>query len=219
MRDPKPSITVRDVCSKDHRPIIDLIDQTWNYRDYGLSEAYCYRKALRDLYSSLAESDFSKVILVNEQVVGFIFANTGKFNNTAKKSHYLEKIRKLEEGNEKSPEGVLINKYASLFKYKNTQLLQKEPKKYEAELVYFAIDKKFRGFGLGKRLFRELVGYLFLKSVNSLYLFTDSTCNFDFYKRYGFVQKAQTTGYADLRDETLQFYLFALEDLSSFDPD
>lgn len=76
-------------------------------------------------------------------------------------------------------------------------LLSACKKDYDGELSFFAIDQKSRGLGLGRTLFEKAVKEMRTDGLRNFYLFTDTSCNWQFYEHLGLTRR-------QARSQTLQ---------------
>ena len=47
------------------------------------------------------------------------------------------------------------------------------------------MDASYRGYGIGKKLFKAMIHHMKKENVNSIYLYTDTDCNYKFYDHQG----------------------------------
>lgn len=57
---------------------------------------------------------------------------------------------------------------------------------FDGELVFLAVSSACRGLGVGKTLVNNLMNYFEIEAVHSIYLYTDTKCNYRFYDSQGF---------------------------------
>ena len=68
---------------------------------------------------------------------------------------------------------------------KNSQLLEKTHREYKGEISLFIMNASYRGYGIGKKLFKAMIHHMKKENVNSIYLYTDTDCNYKFYDHQG----------------------------------
>ena len=76
----------------------------------------------------------------------------------------------------------MISKIFSNVEKIDDQLLKDSPVDYQGEVAFFVINAKYRGMGLGKKLFEAAQDYMKGQQISSFFLFTDTTCNYPFYE-------------------------------------
>ncbi len=72
----------------------------------------------------------------------------------------------------------------------NAKMYKAAGKCYEAELVFFVLDEKSRGLGVGKALFRRALHFMRRRGIQNFFLYTDTLCNYGFYDAQG-MRRAQ----------------------------
>ena len=90
----------------------------------------------------------------------------------------------------------------------NQRLLQRTHRHYHASLNFFSIDAQFRGLGLGNRLYHQFITYLQAQGIDTFFLFTDSSSNYQFYEKKGLRKIASETFYWQDEDEVEEYYLY-----------
>lgn len=174
-------IIYRKYKNSDFYDVLDITLKTWEYEKY-LSKDTAYLAAELDLLCYIKESSIIYVAQKDDKVIGFLVARN--IPNIAASS-FDNRINAITKKLSEQREGIIVK----LFRWKmnsiNKRLINKVNKNYEAELQFFAVDKDFRGFGVGKQLFEIFNNYLTSINAKSFYLYTDTTCNYKFYDNYG----------------------------------
>ena len=89
------------------------------------------------------------------------------------------------------------------------ELLKESEKEYPGELSFFALDVRYRGLGIGKKLFRALLDYMEQQKISRFYLYTDNSCNYGFYEHQGMRRCGQKSYKVPLAvDNEMQFFLY-----------
>ena len=81
--------------------------------------------------------------------------------------------------------GRLISKILGSVQNIDKVLLEKCENTYQGEQAFFAVDASYQGLGFGRQLFSHAVAYMKDQKITSFYLFTNTTCNYNFYKHMG----------------------------------
>lgn len=81
------------------------------------------------------------------------------------------------------------------------ELLKESGRSYDAELTLLIVRPGMKGAGIGDRLYREVWDYLERENLQTICLFTDSSCNYGFYEHKGMRRIAQKTFYWKSEDE------------------
>lgn len=176
------NITFREYKKEDEKFLQDIIRKTWKYDRY-FSRKVANRTAKVYLASCLLEKTFTQVALLNNKPVGIIMA---KDNKSYKRSFKL-KLNLISKSLPIlfSSDGRNAVKLYSKIDELDEDLLQNSNKKFDSEMVFFVIDEKCRGLGIGKELFNKAKNYLKEAGAKNFYLFTDTTCNYGFYEHLG----------------------------------
>lgn len=175
-------VVFREIKPEDYPALEKIISDTWGYEKFSSPPL---AKQLTKLYlqSCLAVQSFNKVAVYQEKAVGIIMAKS----NHAYRPSFKQNLKTL-----KIAWPLLFKKesrkLAKLFwKFEKTDqaLLAECGEKFQGELVFFAVDQNVRGLGIGKALFSQAQAYLKSENIPQFYLYTDSTCNYQFYEHQG----------------------------------
>lgn len=183
-----------------------IIKETWQY------DRFCSKKVANQmsnayLASCLAQQTYTMTAFVDNKPVGIIMANSfAKYKLSFPKA-WMQLI---------SVVPLLLTKEGrnatKIFKEINNldrSLLAKHNKKYDGEIVFFALNEKCRSKGIGKTLFQMALKYLKDEQVKSYYLYTDSTCNYGFYEHMGMIRCEETVYELPFNlEEDMEFYLY-----------
>lgn len=176
----------RDVVAGDISAIKEMINEAWDWGS--MVEDPAVLDAILGLYFNqvLYGASFGKAALVKDEIVGVIFGHA-----QGDEPHFR---MLLEEGTQLAMN--LLN--ASPAELKGVQLvingmndtyqelLRKKGGTYDGTLDFFVVSEKARGLGVGKKLWLELAAYFREKGTKSIYVYTDTDCNFGFYEYQGF---------------------------------
>lgn len=92
----------------------------------------------------------------------------------------------------------------------NDQFIDSFKKEYRGELAFFAIREKYRGKGLGRKLFQAAVDYMRAQGILEFYLFTDTSCNYPFYEHLGLTRRCEKKQVLDVKGEKgdMTFFIY-----------
>ena len=90
-----------------------------------------------------------------------------------------------------SKEGRMVTRFFSGVEEIDQQLLQDTQTEYQGEIAFFAVNSRYRGIGLGKKLFDAAQDYMRTQRIRNFFLFTDTTCNYPFYERRGMERRGE----------------------------
>lgn len=199
-------VIIRDYKIDDREYIEKIIREAWDFEKFSSIKM---AKKLSKIYlaNCLGNQTFIKVAEVEKRPVGIIMMkNLVKYRISIKDGvkQFLEAI-----GLCFSKEGREIAKAFSKIDIINKVLLKNREKDYSGELAFFAIDKKYRGYGIGKKLLKEGVEYFKKEDIEEFYLYTDSTCNYGFYESQGLKRCGQTLFSVPLKVKNeMEFFIY-----------
>ena len=88
------------------------------------------------------------------------------------------------------------------------KLLSAAPGTYGGTLDFLILANESQGSGIGKNLWAALKTYFEENGVKSVYLFSDTECNFGFYEHYGFTRRASQSTAFDFGGEVFETDIF-----------
>lgn len=181
-------ITLREFRETDLEEAESILESAWNYRKV-CSEEIAKKVSKAFLYGCLANQTFAKVAVWQGRVVGIIMAKKVKGFRRPRKYRrkellYTADLLRTREGREAA--------FLFLSDHRiNDRLLKRSGRQYQAELALFAVSNEAQGKGVGKRLFSSALDYMKKQGVEQYYLFTDTTCNYQFYDARGMIQRCR----------------------------
>ncbi|MDD2981067.1 MAG: GNAT family N-acetyltransferase [Hespellia sp.] len=201
------TIIFREYKESDHFALSEIIRKTWQY-DQLCSPKTAKKLSCTYLDCCLTDQTFTQVAVADGIPVGIIM---GKNNRTHKcPLRFRLKLIKSAAMLFFSKEGRRISKIFSCVEDIDKNLQKNSPISYQGEVTFFAIDSKFRGMGLGKKLFQSLQNYMKSENIHNFFLFTDTTCNYPFYEHQGMIRRGEQTHSFEisgpLRTQTLFIY-------------
>lgn len=200
----KTRISYRKYQVEDAEFIEDIIRETWQYERF-CSPNTARRLAHLYLINCLSEQTFTQVAVSDGIPVGILLGRDLKEQPRHlwfKRCWAIMKLMCTKEGRD-------VAKAFSAVDDIDRQLLRERGFDYEGELVFFALNAKYRGLGIGKELFDCLLDYMRQQQVKSFYLYTDSSCNFGFYEHQGMQrcgERVQTVPINIVNE--MKFYLY-----------
>ncbi len=145
-----------------------------------------------DFASYAQRATFSEVAVKDEEVIGFVLARAGKASQEteAKWSSILEE--KIEEAKQHDLESAaFLVAYDEAEERVNMPMLKNSNTDSDYELVFFAVEDAARGYGVGSKLLASAQSYLSSEGGTTAFLFTDTTCTWEYYERRGMRRVAQ----------------------------
>ena len=184
-------VIIRDVEEKDFAEIKEIINKTWGFEELFESEEGL-ETALGIYFNQvLYGNSFGKAAILNDKVVGVIFAFANgeipKYRIMMDDStEYILTLINLSE-NERSA----INEYMGKLDSTYEELLEGKADFYDGTLDFLILSEEARGLKIGKRFWDEVESYFKKCNAKSIYVFTDTMCNFGFYEHMGFSRQNQ----------------------------
>lgn len=198
-------VQLREYQKQDFKSLENIIRQTWHYDEFASSKT-AVKLARVFLSSCLTNYTFSRVAVLNGEVVGIILVN-----NIAKHkccvSSRLKQIKAI-ASLYLSKEGRKVSKIFGNVYGIDKQLLSESSKSYPAELALFAVDASCRGKGIGKKLFQSAMDYINDEKLKEFYLFTDTSCNYGFYEHQGMVRRCEKEHVFNIKGQTARMNFF-----------
>lgn len=201
-------ITLRPFCEADRGALERIINETWGYgkfcsRELGDQLARAY------LNSCLVEQTYTQVAVCTGVPVGVIMVK----NIRTHRCPWNLKLDFLRSGFAllASKEGRQTCRLFKDVSAINRNLLKDSGKKYQGEISFFAIDAKFRGMGIGKKLFLAAKEYMKEEGIEDFYLFTDTSCNYPFYDHQGMKRGGRQDFYCKIKGEHVKMTFFLYE--------
>ena len=119
---------------------------------------------------------------MDDKVIGFILGNAKKdknhISNCGNPLNFNNNEIDLMISNE---ENKNLLKEFSKFTDTYKELIKKKENTFQSCIQLFVVSRESRGLGVGKNLIKYLFDYMKSMDVKSLYLFTDTRCNYGFY--------------------------------------
>lgn len=202
-------IVYRDLMQKDYETIKNLISEAFGFGDFIKDEVLLDTITRFYLQECVDESTFSKVAEIDNEVIGLILGNAENDKTS------LENIKNTTKVDENTIGKVLadeenrkvIKEFAKIQEvYK--EIIKGIEDSFQGSIQLFIVSKEARGFGIGKTLLNYLLEYMKLKNVNSLYLYTDTRCNYGFYDSQNFNRLAEKELTFESINSTLDVFLY-----------
>lgn len=177
---------LRELQKRDYSRIETLISKAWSYPLFCATDKIVKHMSRVFLQACLTDHTFAKTAVHNGEVVGVILGKKeNEYHRTKNLRHYLSVIYHvlclLVSKDGRSALKVIFNSMRTF-----QSLLKKNQTKFDGEVVFFVVDEKMRGMGIGKKLLQTFKEYMNESKSSSVYVFTDTTCNYKFYESQGF---------------------------------
>ncbi|MGL5507140.1 MAG: GNAT family N-acetyltransferase [Paraclostridium sp.] len=199
----------------------ELIKDDYNQVKKLICEAFGFDEFIKDpkvldsiltvyLQGCIFDSSFSKVAVKNNQVIGIILGKANNDKKNIRKLHnsfsYLNNIIKLALcGSENKKLIKEFSKVTSTYK----DIIKGKEDSFQGCIQLFIVSKESRGLGIGKSLVASLFEYMKFMNVNSLYLYTDTRCNYGFYDSQNFNRLCEKEINFNAMDASLNVFLYS----------
>ncbi len=189
------NIVFREVAKRDYSDLKVLINDAWHFENYINNPNSVEQMLNANMHMSLLTQNYTQVADLNGEVVALLYGRVAGQRIPLKNITHLLYI--LFHGAcllLKSRHGRnLIRGFFNLTKV-YIKLLQNTKTEYDGELVFFVVNSKCRGKGIGKQLLNNYLDYCRRHSVKNIYVYTDVNCNYGFYDFNGFTPKGCLAG-------------------------
>lgn len=180
----------RTIRREDYQAIKNLIRDTWNIDRFIQSAPTLDGVLTVHLRECLVESTFGRVVVVDGSVEGVILGSIPgqrkAYSRVVHIPYLLFGAVKLVFASRADRRNIAA--HLSVFRtYK--EMLADRKSDFQGSVTLLAVSKKCRGQGIGKNLLASLHRYFLANSVSSIYVFTDTWCNYCFYDSQGYSLK------------------------------
>ncbi len=205
-----PKIHYRNFQKSDEAIIAKIINDTWQFSHYSNPETGMLAAKIY-LLGSLAEATFQQVCELDGEPVGIILCRSNRKRKDKLVNWVKYTLPMIATGFRYmgARDNRLLSEMDGNVSKTTHGLLQKSGLDFDGELVFFAVNEKTRGLGIGKELYQRGVTYLKEAGVNRFYLFTDTRCNYGFYDHMGMTQVGEDQLVLKEGEEPTIFYLYS----------
>ena len=202
-------VIYRDLVTSDYETIKELIGEAFGFSDFIKDKELLDIMLSGYLQECILDSSFSKVAQKDGKVIGFILGNAKNDKNRIINSNNPLDI------DMNSIESIISNKenrtlLEEFLKIQTTykEIIKGKEDQFQGCIQLFVVSKESRGLGVGKALVKYLSDYMKSMNVKSLYLFTDSRCNYGFYDSQNFNKLNEKQVSFDCVDAKLDIFLY-----------
>ena len=202
-------VIYRDLVTSDYETIKELIGEAFGFSDFIKDKELLDIMLSGYLQECILDSSFSKVAQKDGKVIGFILGNAKNDKNRIINSNNPLDI------DMNSIESIISNKenrtlLEEFLKIQTTykEIIKGKEDQFQGCIQLFVVSKESRGLGVGKALVKYLSDYMKSMNVKSLYLFTDSRCNYGFYDSQNFNKLNEKQVSFDCADAKLDIFLY-----------
>lgn len=203
-------VTYRPLKKEDYPRIKTLISEAFGFHDFIKDKKLLDLTLNIYLQDCILASSFSKVAEKDNQVIGFILGDAKKDKKHLRKPHnFLSLASSLFKLLLTSKKDRKVLKEFSRITQTYKEIIQGKEQHFQGCIQLFIVSKESRGLGVGKTLLKHLSHYMKAMDVKSLYLYTDTRCNYGFYDSQNFKRLAEKEVYFDSISEKLGVFLYS----------
>lgn len=202
-------VLYRSLTREDYKPIKYLINKAFGFDEFLKDDAFLDSALNIYLQECILSSNFSKVAVKNNKVIGIILGSAKNDKNKLRKPfNYLSALASLlkiafaKKENKKD-----LKEFSKIQNIYNEMIKDKE-NEFQGCIQLFIVSEESRGLGVGKALLNQLFNYMTSMKVTSLYLYTDTRCNYGFYDSQNFKRLMEKELKLQVVPETLKIFLY-----------
>lgn len=180
-------IRLRPLRREDYPAIEEIIRKTWKYDTLSKNSKDAGHMGRLYLRSCLIRATFACVAVYEGEVLGIILANSKKDKPKHQIRRNLSQLWAIALLFT-TKTGRQIGKFFQRFDQVDRELLKNSPRDFDGEICLFAVKENARGTGVGKRLYSAALSYLKSQRAKSFFLFTDTSCTYQFYEKRGMLR-------------------------------
>lgn len=202
-------VIYRDLRKEDYDTIKFLIGDAFGFNEFISDKKFLDQLLNIYLQDCILGSSFGKVAEKDNKVIGLILGDTKndkthlrKFHNFTSVASTMLKLLVSKKENKK-----VLKEFSKIHDtYK--EIIEGKKGDFQGCIQLFIVSKESRGLGVGKALVSQLFNYMKNMKVNSLYLYTDTRCNYGFYDSQNFKRLNEKKVYFDSLNDNLDIFLY-----------
>ncbi|GAB6168849.1 hypothetical protein JCM1393_13090 [Clostridium carnis] len=202
-------VIYRDLVKDDYNHVKELIGEAFGFNEFIKDKKFLDLILNIYLQDCILASSFSKVAEKNNTVIGFILGDAKKDKNHLRKPHnilsiVLTGLKIFLSSKENKTSLKEFSKINDAYK----EIIQGKKDNFQGCIQLFIVSKESRGLGVGKALITHLSNYMRSMNVKSLYLYTDTRCNYGFYDSQNFKRLNEKEIYFNSVKSKLNVFLY-----------
>ena len=202
-------MTIKDIKQEHLKALTEIVFSSWNFEKFDIDPQDNLKFSFLDLYDCLSRSNYAKVAIIDQKPVGFLLGRdfTKPVNN--KWTNLKKKVQETEVSLKISKNYPLLEDFENIYKEVNSELKSSLNIDFDAELILFAVGKNFKRKGIGSALLGDFESFLLNNNLKHLYVFTDTTCDYQFYEKNNFKKLNLIRKIPKIRKgEVVEFYIY-----------
>lgn len=203
------NVIYRELVREDYSRVKELIGDAFGFNNFIKDKGFLDLVLNIYLQDCILASSFSKVAEKDNKVIGFILGDSKKDKHRLRKPHNIISLAttsfKLLISNKENKKSLKeFSKISDTYK----EIIQGKKEKFQGCIQLFIVSKESRGLGVGKTLVNYLFNYMKSMEVKSLYLYTDTRCNYGFYDSQNFKRLIEKEIRFNSFNEKLNIFLY-----------
>lgn len=202
-------VIYRSLVKEDYESVKELIGEAFGFHE--LIKDRKFLDSILNIYlqSCILGSSFSKVAERNNKIIGVILGDSKKDKNRLRKTHNTLSLTytmlKVLMANKENKKFIKeFSKVQDTYK----ELIRGKEDDFQGCIELFIVSGESRGLGVGKALMNHLSNYMKSTDVKSLYLYTDTKCNYGFYDSQNFERINEKEIFFDSVQAKLNVFLY-----------
>ncbi|MGL5347527.1 MAG: GNAT family N-acetyltransferase [Peptostreptococcaceae bacterium] len=203
-------VQYRKIEKSDYEIVKKLICEAFKFNEF-LSDKKVLDSILTlYLQGCIMDSSYSQVAVKDNKVIGIILGNSKSDKKKLRKFHNitssLSSLCRLAFSS-KANKNLLkeFTKIQNVYK----EIIKGKENNFQGSVQLFIVSTESRGLGVGKTLMTNLLDYMKVNDVKSLYLYTDDRCNYGFYDSQNFRREAEKLMNFNAVSTKLEVYLYS----------
>ncbi|MEG0014915.1 MAG: GNAT family N-acetyltransferase [Cellulosilyticaceae bacterium] len=205
-------VIYRGLVKEDYEQVKKLIDEAFGFNEFIKDRNFLDAILTIYLQDCILASSFSKVAVKNNRVIGMILGDAKKDRKRLKKAHNFSSL--ISSGIKlmfSSKENKKALKEFSKIQNAYKEMMQGKKDDFQGCIQLFIVSTESRGLGIGKALIHHLFTYMNSMDVKSIYLYTDTRCNYGFYDSQHFQRLKEKEIYFDSLQAKLNVFLYGYD--------
>ncbi|MEN8075518.1 GNAT family N-acetyltransferase [Clostridioides difficile] len=202
-------VIYRELVKEDYKEVKNLICEAFGFSNFIKDKNILDIVTHFYLQECVSDSSFSKIAEMDNKVIGIIL---GKEKSDERTLHELNNKSLVSE---KVLETIMVDEENRMMikefsKIQDTykEIIKGKERDFDGCIQLFIVAKEARGLGIGKELLKYLFEYMKSLKVNSLYLYTDTRCNYGFYDSQNFERLVEKELRFDSINEKINVFLY-----------
>lgn len=202
-------VIYRELVKEDYKEVKNLICEAFGFSNFIKDKNILDIVTHFYLQECVSDSSFSKIAEMDNKVIGIIL---GKEKSDERTLHELNNKSLVSE---KVLETIMVDEENRMMikefsKIQDTykEIIKGKERDFDGCIQLFIVAKEARGLGIGKELLKYLFEYMKSLKVNSLYLYTDTRCNYGFYDSQNFERLVEKELRFDSINEKIDVFLY-----------